>query len=114
MYTKMFMTWNLLQINPSKVMLGFDLILLFENIMISVFDGLNSIPHFSAQLLSVLRSLYQVCSKSIWFLKFIRSDTSWAKSEIFDCMSFSISFKKIRNYKGANIDPCGSDPNEFM
>ena len=76
-------------------MLGFDLILLFEYIMISVFDGLNSIPHFNTQLLSVLKLLFKVCSKSIWFLKFLRSDTSSAKSEIFDCMSFSISFKKL-------------------
>ena len=83
------------RIIPLKVRLGFDLILLFENNMISVFNGLNSIPHFSAQLFSKLRSLFKVCSKSLQFLNVWRRATSSAKSEILDCMPLSMSFKKI-------------------
>ena len=59
MDTQMFMTWNLLQIDTFES----DLILLLENIIISVFNELNSIPHFSAKLLSV--SVLPVRSKSI-------------------------------------------------
>ena len=91
-------------------MIGFDLFCLFENIIISVFNGLNSMFHFKAQFFNVSRSVLIVCSESWQFLNVPRRDTSSAKSDMFERMLISISFRKIRNNRGARIDPCGTDP----
>ena len=75
------------------MMLGFDMVFLFEKIIISDLFGLNSIFQVLAQVSRVSRSSLSRFSSSAWFSKVFKSVTSSAKSDMSLFMLSSISYK---------------------
>ena len=64
------------------MMLGFDMVFLFEKIIISDLFGLNSIFQALAKVSRVLKSSLSRFSSSAWFLNVFKSVTSLAKSDM--------------------------------
>ena len=100
-------TW-LIEMSFSTI-LGLELIFLFEKIIRSVFDGLNSMFHLHAQSFKCFRSEFISFSRVFKFLNLLIKAKSSAKRNISDFIFSSISLRYTKKKRDESIEPCGTE-----